>query len=147
MTAIDPLAQYRLAPAARPPDQQLDTDTFLQLLVAQLRYQNPLEPQSGTEFLTQTAQFTMVEQLNELATQAAHQTATDEVLTASTMIGREVTYLLDGVEGRGVVTGVRFVADGPVLRIGSKEVPMGVVTSVAAPKTSPTPDSPPAPTP
>jgi flagellar basal-body rod modification protein FlgD len=39
------------------------TDTFLQLLVAQLRTQNPLEPQKGTEFITQLAQFNTLEQL------------------------------------------------------------------------------------
>jgi flagellar basal-body rod modification protein FlgD len=39
------------------------TDTFLKLLVAQLRTQNPLEPQKGTEFVTQLAQFNTLEQL------------------------------------------------------------------------------------
>ena len=39
------------------------TDTFLQLLVAQMRTQNPLEPQKGTEFVAQLAQFNTLEQL------------------------------------------------------------------------------------
>jgi flagellar basal-body rod modification protein FlgD len=38
-------------------------DVFLKLLVAQLRTQNPLEPQKGTEFVTQLAQFNTLEQL------------------------------------------------------------------------------------
>lgn len=38
-------------------------DVFLKLLVAQLRAQNPLDPQKGTEFVTQLAQFNTLEQL------------------------------------------------------------------------------------
>src|SRR3979411_1659000 len=36
--------------------------TFLTLLVAQLKYQDPLQPQDGTAFVTQLAQFTSLEQ-------------------------------------------------------------------------------------
>lgn len=38
-------------------------ETFLTLLVAQIKNQNPLSPADGTEFLTQLAQFTQLEQL------------------------------------------------------------------------------------
>lgn len=36
--------------------------TFLQLLVAQLQYQDPLQPTDGTQFVTQLAQFSDLEQ-------------------------------------------------------------------------------------
>ena len=36
--------------------------TFLELLVAQLKYQDPLQPQDGTAFVTQLAQFSDLEQ-------------------------------------------------------------------------------------
>jgi flagellar basal-body rod modification protein FlgD len=39
-----------------------DKGTFLKLLVAQLKYQNPLNPADGTQFVTQLAQFTTLEQ-------------------------------------------------------------------------------------
>lgn len=42
---------------------QLSKDTFLKLLVAQIRYQNPLNPADGVEFLSQLAQFTELEQM------------------------------------------------------------------------------------
>jgi len=44
-----------------------DKDTFLKLLVAQLKYQNPMEPVDSSQFMAQTAQFTMVEKLEAMA--------------------------------------------------------------------------------
>lgn len=37
-------------------------DIFMQLLVAQLRYQNPMNPADGVEFMTQLTQFSQLEQ-------------------------------------------------------------------------------------
>jgi len=53
------LANTAPAPSGAP----ASTDTFLKLLVAQMRNQNPLEPQKGTEFITQLAQLNTLEQL------------------------------------------------------------------------------------
>lgn len=65
-------------------DQLANESTFLQLLVAQLQNQDPMNPADSTTFLTQLAQFSQVEQLvaikqdtDTLAAQAAaQQTAT-----------------------------------------------------------------------
>ena len=39
----------------------MDKDAFLQLLVAQMKYQDPLEPTSNTEYISQYATFSQVE--------------------------------------------------------------------------------------
>lgn len=44
------------------PGDVASKDVFLQLLVAQLKHQNPLDPADGTEFVAQLAQFTQLEQ-------------------------------------------------------------------------------------
>ena len=44
----------------------LGKDTFLKLMVAQLKYQDPLKPQDGGEYLTQTATFTSLETLQDI---------------------------------------------------------------------------------
>jgi flagellar hook assembly protein FlgD len=74
MTHFNPIAGP--TPDSGAPDRQLidakaATDTFLKLLVAQMRSQNPLEPQTGTEFLTQLAQFNTLEQLIAIRSEIA----------------------------------------------------------------------------
>lgn len=44
-----------------------DKSTFLKLLVAQLQYQNPLNPADGVQFVTQLAQFTSLEQSTQMS--------------------------------------------------------------------------------
>ncbi len=44
----------------------LDKDAFLQLLVAQMQYQDPLQPTSNTEYMSQLAQFSTVEELQNV---------------------------------------------------------------------------------
>ena len=61
----------------------MDKDAFLQLLVAQMRYQDPLEPTSNTEYIAQYAQFSQVEQMQNLA-------ATSELARATQLVGQEV---------------------------------------------------------
>ncbi len=48
--------------SSAPASSGVTKDMFLQLLVAQLRNQDPLKPADGVQFLTQLAQFTQVEQ-------------------------------------------------------------------------------------
>lgn len=46
----------------------LDKDAFLQLLVTQMKYQDPLNPDSNTEYMSQLAQFSSLESMNNLNT-------------------------------------------------------------------------------
>jgi flagellar basal-body rod modification protein FlgD len=52
--------------AAAPARDALGRDAFLSLLVTQLQHQNPLEPQADGEFLAQLAQFSSLEQLQDI---------------------------------------------------------------------------------
>ena len=61
----------------------MDKDAFLQLLVAQMKYQDPLEPTSNTEYISQYAQFTQVEQMQNMAKSM-------DLQRASTLVGEEV---------------------------------------------------------
>jgi flagellar basal-body rod modification protein FlgD len=71
----------------------LDKDAFLKLLVAQLRYQDPMNPSSNEQFIATTAQFTTIEKLDELAQHAARSSQISGIATASALVGRQVTVL------------------------------------------------------
>ena len=116
---------------ASSPTDQMGKDTFLKLLVAQLKYQNPLEPTDSAAFMAQTAQFTMVEKLDALAKNNAELLSTNRALSASSLIGQSVVY--PGPKGDDVVatvTGVRFDVTGPVLLTGDTEVSLAGVKEV-----------------
>lgn len=120
-----------VATSGRTPSNELGRDAFLKLLVAQLRFQNPLSPTDPTEFMSQTAQFTMVEKLEELADQAKASSTAQKLATASSLMGREIGYQApDGSTARGTVTSARIDADGVRLRVGVTEVALDQVTSI-----------------
>lgn len=100
MTAIPPTssASSSTQPTTTPSDSnQLNQDTFLKLLVAQMKYQDPLSPTDSTQFLTQTAQFTTVSTLQQIEADQQALGHTNELLAASGMVGRGVSYSTTGI--------------------------------------------------
>lgn len=86
-------ASESTAPAAK--RAGVDKETFLQLLVAQIKNQNPLNPADGVQFLTQLAQFSELEQMMEIRSeltaireqiQAANQPSNTENTGASSNV-------------------------------------------------------------
>jgi len=115
--------EWALPPEETAPTNELGKDEFLQLLVAQLRYQDPLEPQSSDEFIATTAQFTVVEKLDELTKQGANTALINSLTTAGSLVGREVTASQDGVP-------VTAVVDRSTIRNGEVvlETPLGAIS-------------------
>ena len=105
-----------------------DQDTFLKLLVAQLKYQDPSNPADSTQFLAQTAQFTQVEKLGQIADMMQAQ----QLIGASGLVGRTVTYQdANGASQTGVVTTVKLNGDSePMLVVGNTDVQLSKVTEV-----------------
>ena len=67
-------------------------DQFLQLLVAQMKYQDPLEPTSNTEYISQYATFSSLEQMQNMS-------ATMTMSRANDMVGKEVVIHHSGTNG------------------------------------------------
>ena len=92
-------------PRARGSTGELDRDAFLNLLITQMRHQDPLNPMDDRDFIAQMAQFSALEQ-------AQHQTRAVEMNTAHTMIGKSVYahFFCDTreewVQADGIVQGV-----------------------------------------
>ncbi len=113
---------------------QLGSDAFLKLLVAQLRYQNPMAPNDGAAMLQQTAQFTSVETLQAISESNQQMMGLQQVTLAMSVVGKEVT-ALDPSGGNvvGIVGSVRFTADGPILDVEGSQIPLDNVLKVTAP--------------
>ena len=94
-------------------------DTFMKLLVAQMRQQNPMEPTDDKEMIAQMTQFSMLEQITNMATANADLAAAGRMSQAVTLIGRTVTYLdSDGHTQTGTVEQVAVVDGAPSLTVG-----------------------------
>lgn len=105
-----------------------DKDTFLKLLVAQLKYQDPSNPADSTQFLAQTAQFTQVERLGDIADLLKSQRLTG----VSGLVGHNVTYMDEnGAHQSGVISAAKLNGDSePILRIGNTDVQLSKVMEV-----------------
>ena len=117
---------------------QMGKDTFLKLLVAQMRYQDPANPASSSEFMAQTATFTQVEKLEEIATQNAQLLTLQRSLSAGALVGHTVSYTdTDGTTKTGTVSSVKVAGTGtesePLAVVGGAEVGLGRITEVALP--------------
>jgi flagellar basal-body rod modification protein FlgD len=112
----------------RKTSNQLGKDDFLKLLVTQLQYQDPLKPMENTDFIAQTAQFTALEQMQNLAQATQMQQAT-------TMIGKDIKaeVIEEGVAELkyGRVTSVRQTGSEIYLSLNTgDQVKLGDVKSV-----------------
>ena len=121
----------RQAPQSTDANSELGQDAFLKLLVAQLKYQDPLNPADGAEFLAQTAQFTMVEKLADLETQGQSTVTSQQQMQAAQLVGRQVTYVdATGNLVEGVVESAEYTPDGQSLTIGGQAVELYNITKV-----------------
>jgi flagellar basal-body rod modification protein FlgD len=118
--------------AASSSDQQLDRSAFLKLLVTQLQNQDPLKPMDDTAFIAQLAQFSSLEQMQQVNSALTLQQLTLIATQAMSLVGHKVSYLKDGSSEptEGTVKSVRFDKDGPKLLIGDDEVSLASVSQV-----------------
>ena len=130
-------------PAAK--SSTTDKDMFLKLMIAQLKNQDPSSPVDAKDFLVQTAQFTVVEKLEQMTKTNTELLAATRLGSASALVGRSVTYLQPGadpevapIEVSGTVSGVRVTADGLVLKVGEGEVALSSVIGVGPTPTTAT---------
>lgn len=109
---------------------QLDGDAFLQLLVAQLKYQNPMNPVDGQEYLAQAAQFASVERLDHLSKAQSESVAYQQVLLSTSLVGKHVAGGTGDARIDGIVDAVRFEQGVPILLVGSERLPLSMVEEV-----------------
>lgn len=127
----------------------LGKDEFLKLLVTELRYQDAMNPMQDREFIAQMAQFSSLEQMQNLNTTMTEgldiltenqcetysglntllsvilgTQAVDQFNQGVNLLGKEATYTVDGEEKTGIVTAMKKVDGQYMAVIGGEEVPL-----------------------
>jgi len=106
-----------------------DQDAFMKILSAQMKYQDPLEPTSNTEYISQYAQFTQVEQLSNMANAMSLSRASDlvgkVVIMETTNSSGETSYV------QGKVDYVTYSGNDALLNIDGKEYNVDDLYAVA----------------
>lgn len=103
---------------------QLGKDDFMKLLVTQLRYQDPMKPMEDKEFIAQMAQFSALEQMQNM-------NASILTAQATNMIGKKVTWLDDdGQTLSGLVKAVNIIGGTAKLAVGDTNIAMDKITQV-----------------
>jgi flagellar basal-body rod modification protein FlgD len=116
----------------------LSQDNFLQLLVAELKYQDPSSPADPTAMMSQEAAFSQLSAIQAMTKQMTSLLNSSQSSQAAGMIGKNISAVNPngGDPITGVVTGTKLGTDGPTLLIGNTEVALSSVTEVDAPTTN-----------
>ncbi|WP_333810867.1 flagellar hook capping FlgD N-terminal domain-containing protein [Timonella senegalensis] len=119
------------AHAGRAPKNQMDSEMFLNLLVAQLKYQDPTAPMDTSEMMAQTTGLATMEQLTSLSTVVQESFALTMRDTAAALLGRTVTYVnADGQTIAGKVSSVKYEGAVPTVEVNGESIPLDAVASV-----------------
>lgn len=120
----------------------LGKDSFLQLLITQMRYQDPLEPVKDTEYIAQLAQFNSLEQMQNLNDKFDKMLKWSQMTQASSLIGKQIEGLsnkeINSTSGSkfettkvsGIVKEVKFVKGEPRLVVGQEEITLGDIARI-----------------
>lgn len=95
----------------------INQDDLFKILLAQLQYQDPLEPIDNQEFIAQLAQFTNLEQTRSINDKVEQILLTQSVNQSVSILGRTIQAQLETATEVGQVTAVSFVEGTPRLTI------------------------------
>lgn len=141
MQIIDPLlyTQQPLKDKTQPPQQELGKQDFLNLLMTQLRHQDPLNVQEDREFIAQLAQFSSLEQSSNLSLAMENMLGLQQLTQGAALIGKEIETVLP-VEGqeegeifRGIVEETTLDQGEIKLLVNGKKISFRDITSVREP--------------
>jgi flagellar basal-body rod modification protein FlgD len=119
------------ASAASPP-QTLDYSAFLRLLIAQMQNQDPMNPIDSTEYMSQLASFSSVEQAVKTNSKLDALLTSTALTQAEGMIGQTVTSADGSLSGQ--VSAIRITADGAVALLSDgRELALGAGVTVSRP--------------
>ncbi len=139
-------------PTKQTGNSELGKDAFLQLLITQLQHQDPTNPMNDREFISQMAQFSSLEQMQNMTKAVESLLASQQqtqMMNYATFVGKEVKWheISDKTdekgepivnEGSGVIESLKFVDGGVVFKLADgKEITPGNISGILGSGTSP----------
>ncbi|RIV18558.1 flagellar hook capping protein [Alicyclobacillaceae bacterium I2511] len=121
------------------PNGQLNSNSFLQLLVSEMQNQDPLQSSSGgssgtsgTQFITQLAMFSMLQQMTSMAQTDQSILNSQSISSGAEMLGKQVT-LNDGNGGNvsGVVSAVALNNGSAEVTVNNQAYPVSDITNIS----------------
>ena len=117
--------------------QALGKDAFLQLLVTQMKYQDPLQPMDNTQFVAQLAQFSSLEQMSNVANtdsstlqEVQNLSQTTQMNTGFQLLGQNVAIQTGSQTFSGIVSSVKTDNGNVNLVIGNQQIPLSSIQSI-----------------
>ncbi|NIJ05336.1 flagellar hook assembly protein FlgD [Frigoribacterium faeni] len=136
---VDPavMAAAQQSSAGRTTKSSMDSEMFMNLLVTQLKNQDPSSPMDTNQMMSQTTQLSMMEQITNQTTTANEGFSLQMRTSASALVGREVSYTgPDGKAVTGTATSVSFAESVPKVTVGGKEVALDLISGISATPTA-----------
>ncbi len=131
---VQPGSDYLKVDNSKSKNDALDKDTFIKLLITQMKYQDPLNPMDNQEMMAQLAQFSALEQMQNVANMTEKQ-------LAHGLVGKVVEFNFKDSETGiiqsllGSVDYVKTNGSSVLIGIGNKEIELGDITKVVDPTT------------
>ena len=119
--------------------QALGADDFMKLLTTQLTSQDPMNPMKDTEFISQMANFTSLEQMRALSSSFSTFTSDQKMSAAPAFLGRQVTVSDAAGDVTGVVDAIALKNGIPAVVINGKAYETKLINGITqAPSTQTT---------
>ena len=115
-------------------NNNMGKDQFLELLTTQLKNQNPLEPMDNKQFISQMAQFSSLEQMNNLNSTMGNFVKFQKISQAGSLVGKKVK-VLDSVTGQnvtGVIEKANVTGEQTTVTINGQQYPLVNIQQVIA---------------
>jgi flagellar basal-body rod modification protein FlgD len=129
--------QNNVSDAVASATKQLSQQDFLNLLVAQMTSQDPLNPTSSQDLLSQMTQFSTLSTNTALQQDISQMNNTQELSAAGALMGKQVTLMVDdSTTTQGIVNGVDSSTGTPQVVVNGKSYDLSQVISVTNPTTT-----------
>ncbi len=108
----------------------LQAADYMKLLIVQLKNQNPEEPMSNSEMVTQMVQLSTLEETNKLNVNFKSMLKFERLVAAGSLVGREVEYVDNGGMSQGQVESADIKQDGVYVTVNGIEISSDLIRKI-----------------